>query len=129
MSLHVHFDFHGLLLLINSLKEHFTELTCNLQCTAFVFNLSTAHLVFFVFVHLWHTCECRSCEITIIVIRIPLNHQHKTKRPCHHFQQAYNYMLHQPIVMCYLVGVPQSDSAAQGKLSHQQVIHPAKGKL
>lgn len=57
--------------------------------------------------------------------------QHKSKRHghCRYFQQANNYMRHQPTVMCYLVGVPQSDGAAQGKLSHQQVIHPAEGKL
>lgn len=29
----------------------------------------------------------------------------------------------------HLIGVPQADGAAQGQLPHQQVVHPAKGKL
>lgn len=29
----------------------------------------------------------------------------------------------------YLVGVPQADGAAKGKLPHEQVVHPAEGKL
>lgn len=29
----------------------------------------------------------------------------------------------------YLVGVPEADGAAQGQLPHEQVVHPAKGKL
>ena len=29
----------------------------------------------------------------------------------------------------YQVGVPQTDDAAQGHLSHQQVVHPAEGEL
>lgn len=32
-------------------------------------------------------------------------------------------------VSVYLVGVPQSDCAAQRQLSHQKVVHPAEGKL
>lgn len=32
-------------------------------------------------------------------------------------------------VFPYLVRVPQADGAAQGKLSHQQVVHPTEGKL
>jgi len=27
------------------------------------------------------------------------------------------------------VGVPQSDNTSKGKLSHQKVVHPPKGKL
>lgn len=29
----------------------------------------------------------------------------------------------------YLVGVPQADGAAQRQLPHEQVVHPAEGKL
>lgn len=29
----------------------------------------------------------------------------------------------------YLVGVPEADGAAEGQLPHEQVVHPAKGKL
>lgn len=29
----------------------------------------------------------------------------------------------------HLVGVPQADGAAQGQFPHQQVVHPAEGKL
>lgn len=29
----------------------------------------------------------------------------------------------------YLVGVPQTDGAAQRQLPHQQVVHPPEGKL
>lgn len=29
----------------------------------------------------------------------------------------------------YLVGVPEADGAAKRQLPHQQVVHPAKGKL
>lgn len=32
-------------------------------------------------------------------------------------------------VSLYLVGVPQSDCAAQRQLPHQKVVHPAEGKL
>lgn len=29
----------------------------------------------------------------------------------------------------YLVGVPQSDRASEWQLPHQEVVHPAEGKL
>lgn len=29
----------------------------------------------------------------------------------------------------HLVGVPQADGAAEGQFPHQQVVHPAEGKL